>query len=105
MTPHSTLQGISALLKRAGFNRSVSSATRVKGWRNSSEGFKVSGIDPGVVNVEHKTGYERGPRAAGLRDEALDEYATVLIAAGYSVRRDETWAFARLIVTAGKADQ
>jgi len=36
-----TSQGISALLKRAGFRRSESSATRIKGWRNYSEGYSV----------------------------------------------------------------
>ena len=100
-----TPQGISALLKRAGFERSVSSATRIKGWRNHSEGYAVSASEPGRVCVEYKTGFDRGPNAASRRDEMLGEYAGFFAAAGYSVERDDSWAFPRLIVTAGKAEQ
>jgi len=103
MTPSKppTASGISRLLKAAGFERSESSATRIKGWRNYSEGFMVTSHDPGrAVCVEHKTGYDRGPNAAKRRDEMLTEYAGFFAAAGYSAERDESWAFPRLIVTA-----
>jgi hypothetical protein len=95
-----TASGISRLLATAGFERSESSATRIKGWRNHSEGYVVSGHGAGEVQVEHKTGYDRGPNAAKRRDETLGEYAVALAVAGYSVERDETWALPRLIVTA-----
>ena len=100
-----TASGISRLLAKAGFERSESSATRIKGWRNHSEGFTVSSHFgcPGEVQVEHTTGYDRGPNAAGRRDETLGEYANAITAAGYDVKRDETWAFPRLIVTAKEA--
>ena len=99
-TKQPTASGISRLLAKAGYERSESSATRIKGWRNSSEGYVVGTQDPGCVRVEYKTGYDRGPNAAKRRDEMLAEYAGFLTAAGYSVERDETWALPRLIVTA-----
>ena len=76
-----TPQGISALLKRAGFERSESSATRIKGWRNHSEGFTVTGQVLGHIRVEHKTGYDRGPNAQKRRAEMLSQYGEALFAA------------------------
>jgi hypothetical protein len=90
-TPTPTPQGISALLRKAGFEKSTSSATRIKGWRNHSEGYSVSGQVLGSVRVEHKTGFDRGPNAAKRREEMLGEYAGFLTAAGYHVERDELW--------------
>jgi hypothetical protein len=103
MTPNPktpTASAISRLLAAAGFERSESSATRIKGWRNSSEGFTVGTVERGRVCVEHKTGYDRGPNAAKRRDEMLTEYDGFLTAAGFHVERDESWALPRLIVTA-----
>ena len=97
-----TAPGISRLLATAGFDRSESSATRIKGWRNYSEGYVVSTQDPGCIRIEYKTGYDRGPNAAKRRDKVLAEYAEALAAAGYTVERDESWALPRLIVTAKK---
>lgn len=37
-----TPQGISALLRKAGFDKSVSSASRIRGMKESSQGFQVS---------------------------------------------------------------
>ena len=92
-----TASGISRLLASAGFERSTSSATRIKGWRNSSEGYTVSGYGPGEVCVEHKTGYDRGPNAQKRREETLGEYAKAITDAGYAVT---TGVYGRLIVTA-----
>jgi hypothetical protein len=83
-----TPQGISALLKRAGFERSVSSATRIKGWRNYSEGYSVTGYRD-EVNVRHHTGYARGSGAAERRDTALAQYAEAIRAAGWHVTGPE----------------
>ncbi len=86
-----TASAISRLLSAAGFERSESSATRIKGWRNHSEGFKVTGVVPGEVRVEHKTGFDRGPDAQSRRAEILQCYAADIEAAGYSVTRDPLW--------------
>lgn len=94
-----TASGISRLLVAAGFERSELSATRIKGWHNQSEGFVVSATS-GRVQVEYKTGFDRGANAAKRREEMLAEYAGSLAPAGYSVKRDESWALPRLIVTA-----
>ena len=37
-----TASGISRLLSAAGFERSESSTTRIRGWHNHSEGFSVT---------------------------------------------------------------
>lgn len=87
-----TPQGISSLLKRAGFERSVSSATRIKGWRNNSEGYRCEksyGIDGGVL-VRHYTGFDRGEAAHARRDEELARYAEAIKAAGWAAYRTET---------------
>ena len=86
-----TASGISRLLASAGVERSESSATRIKGWRNHSEGFTVTGQVLGRVRVEHKTGFDRGPNAQKRRAEMLTKYAASLVAAGYAVERDELW--------------
>jgi len=99
-----TASGISRLLATAGFERSTSSAGRIRGWRNHSEGYSVTGQDPGRVRIEHKTGFDRGPNSAARRERMLGEYAAALTTSGYSVERDESWAgpgtFTGLIVTA-----
>src|ERR1035441_2518373 len=83
---------ISRLLTTAGFEKSESSATRIRGWRNHSEGFVASALAPGRVRVEHKTGFDRGPNSAKRREEALGEYESAIAAAGYAVEHDESWA-------------
>lgn len=100
-----TPQGISALLRKAGFKRSESSTTQIKGWRNYSEGFKVArshGIEPGV-RVEHKTGFRRGPETEKRRTAMLTQYAEAIAKAGYCVERDELWP--GLNVTAESAER
>lgn len=73
-TRQPTPQGISGLLNRAGFERSVSSATAVKGWRNYSEGFgcrKSYSLDGGVL-AQHLRGPRCGILAAANPDAEAD---------------------------------
>jgi len=100
-----TPQGISALLKRAGFERSESSATGVKGWRNHSEGYVVRGYESGRVHVGHEDGRFHSADADRQRSAEMEErYAQVIEAAGYAVERsgEAGGYFSRLIVTARK---
>ena len=98
-----TPQGISALLKRAGFERSESSATRIKGWRKSSEGYSASKWDDdGSVEVTWHRGLLSPSEADEERPRMLVAYTETITAAGYSVRLQSN---DRLIVTAGKAEQ
>lgn len=91
-----TPQGISALLKRAGFERSTSNATRIKGWRNYGEGYSVTG-DRIDVRVRHRFEDRRDQVDPEKYRTALQQYAAPITAAGYSTKIDG-W---ELIVTAG----
>jgi len=93
-----TPQGISALLKRAGFERSTSSPSRIKGWRNYSAGYRVEASYPTGAEVTHKTGFDRSERAQAERDKMLNAYADVIRAAGWHVVTTESRP--RLIVSA-----
>lgn len=97
-----TPQGISALLKRAGFERSESSATRIKGWRKYSEGYSAAKWDDrGSVEVTWHRGLLSQSEGSETRPRMLAAYIEAINAAGYSVRLQSD----RLIVTAGKAEQ
>ena len=41
-----TTRGVSALLRKAGFEKSVSSTTRIRGWHNYSSGFRLEDRGP-----------------------------------------------------------
>lgn len=92
-----TPQAISALLRKAGFERSVSSATRIKGWHDYSAGYMARGYGADSVEVRHMTGFDRGERAARARGEMLGRYADAITAAGWAVERTD---YDQLIVTA-----
>lgn len=102
-----TPQAISALLKRAGFEKSVNRPSRVKGWPEWCAGYKVvASIVPGCVLVEHRVNSMRLRAAAREAEEAEEAekraaYAKAITDAGWTVDTggDE------LIVTAGKAEQ
>lgn len=97
-----TQRRISYLLAKAGFERSVSSASRIRGMRNHSEGYVVmSGYDTGTVEVRHEVMSWR-PVGRDLDTIATmhDRYAAAIEAAGFAVSRDG----AGLIVTALKDD-
>ena len=83
-----TASGISRLLASAGYARSQPRPGAVSA---PTGGFVVSAQMFGRVRVEHKTGFSRGPNADKRRDEMLCEYAGFLVAAGYSIDRDELW--------------
>jgi hypothetical protein len=96
-----TASGISRLLAKAGFERSESSATRIRGWRSYSEGYSVTKWDDyGSVEVTWHRGLLSPSEADQIRAEALRCYAADIEAAGYSV----TWKNDRLIVTAKAED-
>jgi hypothetical protein len=97
MTPKTpTASGISRLLAAAGFERSESSATRIKGWRNYSAGYSATGDGPGVVRVRHRFEDRRDQLDPEKYRVALQRYATVLALHGYATEIDG-WD---LIVTA-----
>ena len=65
--------GISRLLASAGFEKSESSATRVRGWRSHSPGFVVRrGESPGEVRVHHELGFD-----AVVLEQALHLFAAI----------------------------
>lgn len=85
-----TAQGISRLLGAAGFEKSESSATRIKGWRNSSDGYQASKRFSGGVEVEHNLASGGSPEwRTSERDKMLGQYAEAIAAAGWSVERQE----------------
>jgi hypothetical protein len=90
-----TPQAISALLRKAGFERSQSRATRIKGWRESTTGYHVTGYGD-EVNVSHRLGFARDEEA---RDRMLAKYADAIRAAGWQVS-GPTAVGRELIVTA-----
>lgn len=97
-----TPQSISRLLKLAGFERSESSATRIKGWRNHSEGYSVTKWDDyGTVEVSYHRGLISQAEADRIRSEMMERYAKAIADAGYSVA---TGIYGRLIVTAKTED-
>ena len=97
ITKEPTPQGISALLKRAGFERSTSSPSRIKGWRNYTAGYQVNARYPSGAEVTHRVGFDRGPRADAERARMLAAYAEAIRAAGWHV---VTTSRPRLIVSA-----
>ena len=97
-----TTRGISALLRKNGFEKSTSSTTRVRGWHNYSDGFRVEDRGVGIVRVHHVSGAFRPSAADRARSrEVEEEYAEVFRQAGYAVSRDE-WG--ELSVTENKED-
>lgn len=96
-----TASGISALLGKAGFEKPVSSASRIKGLRNWSWGYIAQGGESGQVIVKHQTWSMRGEE--DKKRAELAKYREVIEAAGWRVAGPETEGFPRLIVTAAEA--
>lgn len=96
-----TAQGISRLLAKAGFKRSVSRTTRIRGWHDWNEGFKVEGgYWDGKIVVRHVMDKgARGDAADKRRSDALDDYTKVITEAGYTAERSSDFG-QKLIVTA-----
>jgi hypothetical protein len=81
-----TPQGISALLRKAGFERSESSATRIRGYRRRSEGYSAAKWDDyGSVEVRYHRGMQLPDEADRIRPGMLAAYTEAIRAAGYSV--------------------
>jgi hypothetical protein len=97
-----TTQGISALLRKAGFEKSVSHASRVRGWRNHSWGYVVQrGDEEGAVRVYHQTASFRVLDAERQQvTEQQDRYADAIEAAGYAAKRGDGGRFGPVIVRA-----
>lgn len=96
-----TTRGISALLRKAGFEKSVSSTTRVRGWHNYSAGFRIEDRGIGVVRVHHVSGAFHPSDADHAHSREVEgQYTKTIQEAGYAVTRDE-WG--ELTVTAREA--
>jgi len=92
-----TASGISRLLAKAGFEKSESSATRIRGYRRSSEGFIVAQPTAvGEVEVRYTRGFLPQSEADRIRPGMLADYAEAITGAGYSVETRDNL----LIVTA-----
>lgn len=95
---------VSRLLTKAGFTKSESWSTSVRGWHNRSDGFrayKAYGENEGSVIVDHAFGsYGNKPEASRVM---LEKYCRVLREAGYTVENDSGhFANQRLIVNKGE---
>lgn len=100
-----TPQGISSLLKRAGFARSEKRSTRIKGWTESSQGYRVTRYREDGVAVHHEPGFARGAAAQVREHEKLTAYAKAIEEAGWKVQRDQVGFSTSLIVTAQPAEE
>ena len=91
-----TPQGISALLRKAGFERSEVTSMHARNWgrsyREYSDGYQVR-KSPGSVTVT------RRPRDVATRDEWLTKYAEAISGAGYEAFID---AFDVIVTAAGE---
>lgn len=100
MTPHPpTPQGISALLKRAGFERS----------EGGSAGYTVHGYagrftDVVILNPRNDDNLEAWERYLSEAEEELARCAQVITEAGFAVEF-KCRPVPKLVVTAGKAGQ
>jgi hypothetical protein len=96
-----TPQAISALLRKAGFSRSTSSTTGIKGWHNYSSGYVVKhGDEAGVVWVSYRDGSFRATDETRARGTAaLGDFEAAIVAAGFAVSHG-TRMWDDLIVTA-----
>lgn len=95
---HPTPQGISALLKRAGFDKSVNRPSRVKGLVEWCAGYHVAAsMMPGCVLVEHRVNSLRLRHPSRAYDEAekRKKYANVLADAGYAVTDQDCYLIVR----------
>jgi|ERR1039457_5395642 hypothetical protein len=104
MSKPPTPQGISRALAKEDFEKSTSSPSRIKGWRNHSPGFVVErGVRDGVVLVSHRT-FSVRPHGRDLEEieDMLKRYAEVIMIRGYRVARNTERLHGGLIVTAGE---
>ena len=89
---------VSRALTAAGFRKSVSRPTRIKGWHDWNEGFTCEkGYVDGTVIVAWRMA--KWSRDSERRSQKLSEVGKALITKGYSVELDESWSWPRLVVT------
>lgn len=98
-----TPQGVSALLRKAGFDKSVSSASRIRGMRESSQGYQVSrGGKPGTVMVEFRQSSFRINSGEELAAKMLARYRETIEGAGFTVAEGKSTFRDILIVSAAE---
>lgn len=96
-----TPQGISALLRKAGFDKSVQTASRIRGMKESSPGYQVSrGGKPGTVMVEFRQSSFRVASADELAAKTLARYREAIEAAGFTVEAGKSTFRNILIISA-----
>jgi hypothetical protein len=102
MAKRPTPQGISALLGRAGFRRSLSSESGIKGGTDPREGYEVRKHPDrdGVVYVKQQPSpHYRRVQVQRRERKNLNAYAEVIEAAGFKVQWDHVDSFTSLIVS------
>lgn len=101
MAKQPTPQGISALLRKAGFDKSVSSASRIRGMKESSPGYQVSrGGKPGTVMVEFQQSSFRINPGKETATKMLARYRKAIEDAGFTVDAGKSTFRDILIVSA-----
>ena len=101
MARQPTPQSISALLRKAGFERSVSKPTRIKGWREWSDGYKVTRRGNCHVQVEYQPSSFRARETPTEQIKAqLGKYREAIQAGGFDVEDGESVLRVFLIVSA-----
>jgi hypothetical protein len=97
-----TASGVSAALRKAGFERSETRTTRIKGWHHYTEGYRVRNWGEGEIRVEHTTGSGRGPDDSARCREFLGKYAEALRAKGWNVQQLPTTIPCLLVTELGE---
>jgi hypothetical protein len=83
-----TPQGVSRLLANAGFDRSVTKPSRIKGFQEWYAGYHVTAsMLPGHVLVVHRVNslHRTAPSSVREMTQKLAAYAEVIAAGGWSV--------------------
>lgn len=95
-----TPQGISALLRKAGFEKSTRHATRVRGFSDRTQGYVVGGQTDGSVVVYHESGNSFMMTEATVARQVREQerYAEAIETAGYAVERGKGGLFGPLVV-------
>jgi ribonuclease HIII len=93
---------ISALLRKAGFERSTKSPTRVRGFSSRTQGYIVGSQSDGSVAVYHESGNSFMITDATVARQVREQerYAQAIEAAGYAVERGAGGLFGPLVVRA-----
>jgi hypothetical protein len=103
MAKQPTPQGISALLKNAGFKRSEAKKSSIKGLTDESEGFKVRKYRDDSVSVSYRPGMLfRGTQGQIREHEHLGKYTETIESAGFKVQQDQVGYALSLIVSANE---